>query len=219
MRRRSLALALAVLLIGMPATARADGDPASDILLSQDVFYPYAPNVVSKPFQTALNNMLATSKKNGFGVKVALIAATGDLGSVPQLFNDPQKYADLLTQEISFNSKPRVLVVLPAGIGGNNLGDNAGPALQDVVVKDDSPDGLAQTALQALGKLTAAAGKPVPVPHVAASSGGSKSSTSPLLVFGVPVALVALAAAFMARRGRRDEDEDDSPAETDQPSG
>lgn len=208
--RRPLALALAVLLIAMPATAHADGDPASDILLGQDVFYPYAPNVVSKPLQAALNGMVKASKQKGFPVKVALIASVGDLGSVPQLFDDPQKYADLLTQEIAFNSKPRVLVVLPAGIGGNNLGDRAGPALKDVTVPSDGgADRLAQTALVALGKLTVAAGKPVPVPHVASSSGGSGkggSKTSPLIVFGVPVALVALAAALAAARGRRNED-------------
>jgi hypothetical protein len=212
--RRPLALALALLLLSLPATAYADGDPASDILLGQDVFYPYAPNVVSKPLQAALNAMTVASKKKGFPVKVALIASAGDMGSVPQLFTDPQRYADLLTQEISFNSKPRVLVVLPAGIGGNNLGDNAGPALTSVTVPDSADaDALARTALTALGRLTAAAGKPVPVPPVATSAskkGGS--GTSPLIVFGVPVALVAMAAALAATRGRRDETDEDEPA-------
>lgn len=211
--RRALAIAAALLVAVTPATALADGDPASDILLSQDVFYPYAPNIVAKPLQTALNGMVAAAKKKGFAVKVAMIASRSDLGSVPQLYDDPQRYADLLTQEISFNSKPRVLVVLPAGIGGNNLGDNAGTALQTVTVPSEpGPDGLARTALVALGKLTAADGKPVPVPYVPETKKAGKSSTSPVLVFGVPVLLVALAAAAAARRSRRREDDESEPA-------
>jgi hypothetical protein len=208
--RRTAAIVTALALLVLPAAARADGDPASDILLSQDVFYPYAPNAVSPPLQKALNGMVAAAKKKGFPVKVALIAAASDLGSVPQLLSDPQRYADLLTQEIAFNSKPRVLVVLPSGIGGNNLGDNAGPALSDVNVPDGAghdADALARTAMTALGKLSAADGKPVPVPHVSAASKKSGSSGSAVLIFGVPVLLVVLAAGVMALRNRSDEDD------------
>jgi hypothetical protein len=214
--RRTTAIAVALATLALPATAQADGDPASDILLSQDVFYPYAPNAVSPPLQKALNGMVAAAKKKGFPVKVALIAAASDLGSVPQLLSDPQRYADLLTQEIAFNSKPRVLVVLPSGIGGNNLGDNAGPALSNVNVPDDAntdADALARTAMTALGKLSTADGKPVPVPHVAVSSKKSSSGGSPLLIFGVPVLLVVLAAAAMALRNRSEDDDSEDDDE------
>jgi len=50
--RRAALVALAVLAL-LPAAAAADGDPASDVLLAQDVYYPYAPKV-SKPMSTAL---------------------------------------------------------------------------------------------------------------------------------------------------------------------
>jgi hypothetical protein len=220
-------LALATLAAYGPAAALADGDPASDILISQDVFYPYAPNTVAKELQTALDGQVKAAKAAGFGVKLALIAAPADLGSVPQLVTDPQKYADLLTSEISFNTKPRVLVVLPAGLGGNNLGDQAGPALTGVQIDAEAgADGLARAAMQAVGALTAANGTPVPVPRLASESGRSAGArggggTSPLLVFGLPVALVALGAGIAALRGRRPEDEEadtDAAADASQPA-
>src|SRR3954465_6582809 len=165
MRIRLATIVLPLALLALPATAAADGDPASDVLLGQDVFYPYAPNTVSKPVRGALDSMVAAAKGKGFGVKVALIAAPPGLGAYPYLISDPQKYADLLTKEITFNTKPRVLAVLPSGIGGTNLGANPAAALADASPKSDGGgDALAQTAMVALGKLTKAAGKPVPVP-------------------------------------------------------
>lgn len=197
-----------------PPLAHADGDPASDVLIGGDSFYPYPPNGPAKDLRTALDRMLKQAKAKGFHLKVAMIAATTDMGAVPQLFTDPQKYADLLTQELSFNTKPRVLVVLPAGLGGNNLGDRAGPALSGIAPEPGAGgDGLARAAMLAVGRLTAANGTPVPVPAVARGTGraGGKrdSSTSPLIIFGVPVLLVALAAGIAAARGRRAEDAED----------
>lgn len=200
------AAALAIALAAAPA-AHADGDPASDVLLSQDAFYPYQPNAVSTELQDALNGMLKNARTQGFGLKVAIIAARTDLGAVPQMLTTPQKYADLLTSEISFNEHPRVLVVLPAGLGGNNLGDRAGQALEGLAPDPDGgADGLTRTAMQAVRRLTVAAGKDVPLPAVATQSGDSGSGggggTSPLLVFGLPVLLVVVAAGLAAARGR-----------------
>jgi hypothetical protein len=221
MRRRvALLVAVAAAALGVPApSAHADGDPASDVLLSQDVFYPYQPNTVSKPLQDALNAMLRAARKQGFPLKVAVISAKTDLGSVPQMLADPQQYAYLLTSEISYNEHPRVLVVLPTGIGGNNLGDNAGPALQGVTPDPNGgADGLTRTAMQAVRKLTVAAGKPVALPAVASQSGGSGSGSGgggggapAVLVFGLPVLLVVAAAGLAAARtrARGSSDEDD----------
>ena len=98
--------------------------------------------------------MVAEAKQKGYGVKVALIAAAPDLGAYPYLLSDPQKYADLLTREITFNTKPRVLTVLPSGLGGKNLGDNAGDALSGIQPDaEGGGDALARTAMVALGRL------------------------------------------------------------------
>lgn len=220
MRRvRLLAILCCAALALLPAAAaRADGDPPSDILLGQDAYYPYAPNSVAKQLQSALDGMLKQAKARHFELKVALVASTVDLGAVPQLFTDPQKYANLLTSEIAFNTKPRVLVVLPSGLGGNNLGDRAGTALQGIVPEEAAgADGLARAAMLAVGRLTAANGTPVPVPAVARGTGkaagaAGRSSrggrgTSPLLVIGVPMLLVLIAIGVAQRRGRREDDE------------
>jgi hypothetical protein len=221
--RRLAAVLLALLAAALPAApaALADGDPASDTLLYADAFYPYRPNLVPKPLQQALDGMLRETRRKGFGLKVAIIAAPTDLGSVPQLFTSPQPYADLLTKEITYNNHPRVLVVLPAGIGGNNLGARAGDALDGL---SPDPNGgaedLARTAMQAVARLARANGTPVAVPRVAAtaqgsSSGGDSGGVSPLVTFGLPVLLVVLGAggAALRNRARAEEDEDDEPAD------
>lgn len=224
-RLACLLLVFASSAAALPGAARADGDPASDVLLSQSAFYPYAPNTVQNDLQKALNAQLKEAKAKGYELKVALIGAQNDLGSVPQLFTDPQKYADLLTSEIAFSSKPRVLVVMPSGLGGNNLGDNAGDALAPVQVEADAgAAGLARAALRAVGALTRANGTAVPVPPLAAATGpsggsGSTGGPSPVLVFGLPVLLVVLVAGVAIARDRRREDEDDGEAdETDDPA-
>ncbi len=229
-RLTCLVLLAASAAAGAPAAARADGDPASDVLLSQSVFYPYAPNKVPDDLQTALDAQLKAAKAKGYELKVALIAAQTDMGSVPQLFTAPQKYADLLTSEIAFNTKPRVLVVLPSGLGGNNLGGKAGDALGPVQVDPGAgAAGLARAALQAIGALTRANGTPVPVPALASQTGkpgdggGDGGGPSPLLVFGLPVLLVALVAGGAILRDRRreedEEQEDDGGSPADENGG
>jgi hypothetical protein len=208
--RRAASILIVAATLALPASVFADADPASDVLLSQNVFLPYPPNVPAKPLQTALTEVVARAKRAGYEIKVALIAAPTDLGAVPDLFSDPQKYADLLTQEISFNEKPRVLVVLPGGLGGNNLGDNAATALGSAQVPANAgADDLARTAITAVGKLASADGHPVAVPAVPKSSGGTggagggTSGPPALVLFGVPVALIALGAGLAAWRGRQ----------------
>ena len=104
----------------IPASALADGDPASDVLLGENVFYPYTPPV-SAALQKTLNTETAAARRAHFPIKVALIASPADLGMIPDLFNKPQKYADFLDQEISFQNKQLLLVVMPAGYGVQGL--------------------------------------------------------------------------------------------------
>ncbi len=212
--RRLLALLTAVAVLVPAVPVHADGDPASDTLLITNAHYPYKPNLVSRPLKNALDKMLVAAKKQKFDLRVAIIASKTDLGSVPQLFTEPQQYADLLTREITFNNKPRVLVVLPSGIGGNNLGDNAANALRNIAPDGTDGDSLTRTAISAVAALTKANGTPVPAPQIeAAPKRDQDEGTSPLLTFGLPVLLVALVAGVAAVRSRRldedDEDDDD----------
>src|SRR4051794_4565283 len=129
--RRALALAMTLALLALPATALADGDPASDVLLVQDVYAPYQPKV-PKPVLDALNATLKKARTAGFPLKVAIVATKDDLGSVPQFFGRPQPYAQFLEREIAFNQKVPLLTVMPAGYGNAEAGSGATTALRAV---------------------------------------------------------------------------------------
>ena len=209
---RRLALLACVFAVLAPAAARADGDPASDVLLAQDVYYPYAPKV-SKPLTLALDGLLKRVRADGYPMKVALIQAPADLGAYPSLFGDTQSYANLLAKEIAFNAKPHLLVVMPTGFGGDNLGDKVDSALAAIKVDQAAKsDGLAQAALVAVARLATANGHPTPVPpeaHAAlkASKASSNRSTPSLLIYGGPVLLAILAVGGLLWVGRRRETE------------
>jgi hypothetical protein len=104
-----LAVALAAS-AAVPA-ALADGDPASDYLITQPAFLPFnAP--VDKAKSAEFLALLAASKKAGFEIRVAVIAARNDLGSIPVLFRKPVEYAQFLGQELFYWYKGELLVEL-----------------------------------------------------------------------------------------------------------
>jgi MYXO-CTERM domain-containing protein len=204
-----LASILGVLLLAAltaAAPALGDGDPASDTLLGENVFYPYAPAVAASA-QKALNAETAAAKKAGFPIKVALIAAPSDLGVIPDLFGEPQKYADFLDQEISFQGKQPLLVVMAAGYGVQGLSElavNAAHGLKLPAGKTSTD--LAGAAITAVGKLAAASGHPIAnvpgVPGPGSSSSGGGGSTT-IIVIGLAVAAVLVAGALVVLRRRQ----------------
>ena len=206
MRRvTALAAALAILALA-PALARADGDPASDVLLLQNSYLPYAPQV-SPGVAKALNNLLGETKAKGYHLRVAVIATQQDLGAVPQLFGKPQNYALFLEKEIAFNQKVPLLVVMPAGFGVTEAGAGATAALKTVSnPRSSGSDDLARSAIDATVALAKANGHPVAKPNVPGGGGGG--STSPLIIFGVPVILLVLAGLLMTLKRRSAEREE-----------
>jgi hypothetical protein len=202
-------LAVAAMLVLLPATARADGDPASDILLLQDVYLPYSPGVPADLGRT-ITDLLKTTRKAGFPLKVAIIAGPKDLGAVPQFFSRPQSYAPFLESEIAFNAKKPLLVVMPTGYGGAGLAKRTQGGLTGLVrPKSAAGEDLGRAAVGAILKLSKADGHPVTAPKLPKASsagGGGGGSTSPLIVFGVPVALLAIGGALAALRRRQDAD-------------
>jgi hypothetical protein len=187
------------------APAHADGDPASDVLLLQDVSLPYAPGVPPALGKT-ITDLVKTTRAKGFPLKVAIIAQPKDLGAVPQFFDKPQSYAPFLQSEIAFNSKKPLLVVMPAGYGAAALPTGTQDALEGLdPPKSASGEDLGRAAVTAIVKLSEAAGHPVPTPKLPKESGGGGGGgTSPLLVFGVPVALLAIGGVLAAIRRRQD---------------
>jgi hypothetical protein len=187
----------------LPATARADGDPASDVLLGENVFYPYTPTV-SPAIQKTLDAEAAAASGARFPLKVALIASPVDLGVIPDLFGKPQQYANFLDQEISFQAKQPLLVVMSTGFGIQGLPAPARAALATLTKPaGGQTDDLARAAITAVAKLAAASGHPLSgVPGTPSKSSGGGSSTTIVLV-ALVVAALATAAALVAVRRRQ----------------
>jgi hypothetical protein len=192
-----------------PAAARADGDPASDVLLFQDAYLPYFPPP-SKPEAQTLNRLLAQVRRDGYPMKVALIQSAGDLGAYPDLLGRPDDYAKLLASEIAFRVKhPHLLIVMAeGGLAGRNLGK--GHAVLDDVQIDTAAqsDGLVRAALEAVAKVASANGHETAVPEIKAnaapSTGGGKSHVALYVIAGVIVALgLALIAVSLRIRSAR----------------
>jgi hypothetical protein len=157
----SLLLAAAVSGQGVRA-ARADGDPASDVLYVQDVFVTYT--APSPDLVTALTGEVAKANTAGYRIKVAVIASAIDLGSVPALFDQPQLYAQFLGTELSSFYTNRLLVVMPNGFGIYNNGagtDAEASVLRGLQIEGADPDSLTRAATEAVQNLAAAA-KPTP---------------------------------------------------------
>lgn len=189
--------------VSRPAVALADGDPASDVLLGDNVFYPYSPPV-SRSLQLRLNAVTAKAKAQGFALKVALIAAPTDLGVIPDLFGKPQPYAKFLDQEISFTSRQRLLVVMAAGYGLQGFDGQAQQAAGGLPLPAGRTSAdLARAALVAVPRLAAAAGHPIRgVPRVAgaAGAGGSSGGAPAAIALAVAALLVAAALVILRRR-------------------
>jgi MYXO-CTERM domain-containing protein len=195
-------VALILVLALAPAGALADGDPASDVLLGENVFYPYTP-AVPAPIQKTLNAETAAARRSGDPVKVALIASPIDLGVIPDLFGKPQKYAEFLDQEISFRAKQPLLVVMSTGFGVQGLSAPGSAAVSRLAKPAGKTSGdLAQAAITAVARISAAAGHPITgVPGVtdsSAQSGGS--STVPIIAGLAGAAVIVLAALVVLRR-------------------
>jgi hypothetical protein len=189
-----------------PTPALADGDPASDMLLAQSVFYPFSPAVAAS-LQKTLNAEAAAANRAHFPLKVALIESPADLGAIPSLFGKPQQYASFLDQEISFfNRKDLLLVVMPNGYGVAGLTPPATSAAASLPKPTErGSDGLARAALAAIPKLAAAAGHPIGAVSGASgtSAGGGGSGATAGGVAALAVGAVVIAGGVMWFRRRR----------------
>jgi hypothetical protein len=157
---RALATALVVALLPAltaAAPSRADGDPASDYLLLQNIFVPY--QAPSPDVTAALEHAADAVYLRGERVKVAVIYDTADLGSLPSLFGNPSDYARYLGIELSLWYAGPLLVVMPAGFGiydGGRSTEAESRVLQSIPVAAGSPDDLVRTATTAVTGLLGA---------------------------------------------------------------
>ena len=139
------------------APARADGDPPSDYLLSQQVYTPFGAKLDPVKRQR-LQKAVANANRAGYRIRVAVIGSVYDLGSVTVLWRKPRTYAHFLGEELAFVYHNRLLVVMQNGFGFNYPKHSSAKAyriLSRISIQPD-PDGLLQAALRAVQRLAAA---------------------------------------------------------------
>jgi hypothetical protein len=155
---RVAAVAAAAAIAGaLAADTWADGDPASDYLVVQNVSFPYQP--ASLATRAQLEQTVDSVYAQGERVKVALIYQASDLGSVPSLFGNPADYAHFLGLEIGMWYVGPLLVVMPAGFGvydGGRSTTAEEDVLRSVSVDAASPDAFVSSATVAVQQLEAA---------------------------------------------------------------
>src|SRR5207253_9142514 len=95
--------------------ARADGDPASDVLPTDSIYFPLS--APSADAQSSLTSAVSAVYANGDRVKVAVIATADDLGAIPSLMNKPDDYARFLGQELMGFYVGPLLIAMPGGRG------------------------------------------------------------------------------------------------------
>lgn len=199
-RRCAVAVAAAICLC-VPAVAHANGDPASDYLLTQKSYLPFTTNIDAAAVKR-LNTLLSNAAKTGFPIRVAVILSPSDLGTAFGLFGKPQKYAQFLGLELAFVYRERLLVVMPSGYGYAVKGDPRPQA--DVVLKKLPAPGRDVTkevdgAIVAVQRLAAASGHKL----VAPKGGGSSASRDRLVIAAAATAGIAALAGLVLYRRRK----------------
>jgi hypothetical protein len=191
----ALALVAAALTFAMAPSARADGDPASDYLITQKVFFPYDLKVPPAK-QQQLVALVDEANRAGFTLRVALISSSYDLGSITSLWQKPQTYARFLGAELKYVYKNRLLVVMPNGFGFNRPGRPAAPeyaVLAKIPVRP-GPTGLVDSSLAAVQALAKASG--VTLSGTTSARPSSRNHDRLIIVIA---ALAALAVAVVLR--------------------
>jgi hypothetical protein len=194
----ALLLMLALASVSPAPAAWADGDPASDVLTTQTLFLPQDAVLPVKE-QVQLAGLIGEAAHSGYPIRVALIASATDLGSITELWRQPQNYAMFLGQELSFVYTGPLLVVMPDGFGVYHV-PTAGRA---ALAHAPTGQGLGIDALTAIRSLAAAAGHPLALPASGGSAGAGAggSSTTPwiALIAGALVIAAAWTASLRAR--------------------
>jgi hypothetical protein len=176
----------------LPACARADGDPASDVLASQPLFLPQDAGVSARD-SAQLNALLTAASHAGYPIKVAVVASRADLGSVTALWNQPQSYARFLAQELSLVYRGPLLVVMPAGYGFAHVSPRAALGRPDLR--------LGPAAIHAVRRMAAATGRALPLATGHPSTAPHSTDAIAWIVFaaGAVIIVVAWGASLRAR--------------------
>jgi hypothetical protein len=206
--RRAAALLLVILAGAMaPALARADGDPASDVLIKERAFYPYEIKLPAASTK-ALAKTLLRAKEEGFPIRVAMIAHDFDLGSAGLLYRKPQPYAQFLAQELAMFNTDWLLVVMPNGYGvyhcvpKKRAGGYSDPCEGNGATAGDEKL-LAALPTQERSRQDFAAAADVAVRRLAEAHGANFGGGPVKVLIGVVVVLVLAGGGFILLRRRQ----------------
>jgi hypothetical protein len=184
----------------IPPAASANGDPASDYLLTQSVFLPF--NVtIDKSANGRLNEVIRAADKAGFKIKTALILGPGDLGTAFSLIHKPQRYAEFLGLELSFVYRERLLIVMPTGFGyavKGNPDASASRLLKSIPAPGADVTKEAAAATLAIQRLAAAKGH-----RLVIAKGGGSQARDRITITAAATLAAAVFAGFVLYRRRR----------------
>ena len=190
MRTALACLVVLVGAVGLAGQARADGDPASDYLITQPVYFPYD-GKFSPVLEGQLLSVVKEAKAKGFPIKVALIPDSYDLGSVTSLWKQPKLYARFLGEEDATFFKQRLLIVMPNGFGFYRPGRPVAKEYTTLAAIPIQPgdDGLVRAALAGVQKLAAAEAIQLAAPsHV--TTPAQRNSHDRLVIIAAVVAVL-----------------------------
>jgi hypothetical protein len=194
--RSVVAITAILAMLAVCGAARADADPASDVLYTNDVFLPLSTKVEPR-LARQLADAAKAANAAGKPVRIALIAAPADLGGVPILFGKPTDYARFLGTELQFVYTGRLLIVMPQGAALAERGRLVANAAVVRAIVGSGGNGLARTAITLVQALTGKAPKPPP-----ASARGFPVWKSTAIAAGGVCALLLCGLILLRRRLR-----------------
>jgi hypothetical protein len=153
-RIRKLVPLVLVVFACFAGTAGADGDPASDVLYTENVYFPYdtPPPGATAALKKAIDSVYARH----YRIKVAVIGSQVDLGAVPSLWGKATQYAKFLGTELTTFYVGPLLIVMPAGFGIWDGGRSVAAekrVLDSANIKEHDSEGLTKTAADVVGRL------------------------------------------------------------------
>jgi len=196
-----LLLLAAALACAAAPSARADGDPASDYLLGQKVFFPYDLKVAPAK-QRQLVALVDEANRAGFTLRVALVWSSYDLGSITSLWQKPQLYARFLGEELKYVYKNRLLIVMPNGFGFNRPGRPARSeyAVLAKIAVEPGPTGFVDSSFTAVHALAKASS--VKLSGATSATPPSRSHDRIVIVLAATAALALAVLLRLALRRR-----------------
>ena len=187
--------------------ARANGDPASDLLITQDVFS--VPSAQAPGPQVGqLRALVQAAKAGGFRIKVALIADQADLGLVKVLWRKPQPYAQFLGQELLFVYRGRLLIVMPNGYGiarGGKPVPSERKVLDSAAPPERTGTDLATAASRAVLRLAREEGVKLKLPPLSPPLKQAENHDWIYLI-AIALSIAAIIPLVFVRRPPRDDD-------------